>query len=237
MSNQEVATVGNSALVPMSDKYADEIAALKKAVEAPSAQRIKINKKGIYVMPDESEIGEEFRCVVLDFIPSQAWWEERFDSKNPAPPDCAAISRDVTAFVPFNNAPKRQSDTCDSCPQFKWGSDPIGGKGKACKSSRVLAVLPVDDPDGEIHLVTVSATGIKPWDTYISSLADNYNLPPYAVITTLKVAEAGNGHRVDVNVKDATMNELADAYNSRRLDASKILERDPDFGTREVGAE
>lgn len=237
MSNQEVAVVGNSALVPMSDKYADEIAALKKAVEAPNAQRIKINKKGVYEMPDGSEIGEEFRCIVIDFIPSQAWWEKRFDPKNPAPPDCAAISRDVSAFVPFNNAPMRQCETCNDCEQFKWASDPVGGKGKACKSSRVLAVLPVDDADADFHLITVSATGIGPWDGYISKLADDYNLPPYAVITTLKVAEAGASYRVDVNVKDATMNELAEAFQSRRKDAAKILERAPDFGTRDVGAE
>ncbi len=72
---------------------------------------------------------------------SKTWYEQGWDENNNNPPDCASAN----GIVPDQGVPKKQSEACANCPRNAWGSDPKGGKGKACGDHRRLAVVPKDD--------------------------------------------------------------------------------------------
>ena len=72
---------------------------------------------------------------------SKTWYENGWDENNTNPPDCASAN----GIVPDAGVPKKQSNVCATCPKNAWGSDPKGGKGKACGDHRRLAVVPLTD--------------------------------------------------------------------------------------------
>jgi hypothetical protein len=72
---------------------------------------------------------------------SKTWYEQGWDENNNNPPDCASAN----GIVPDAGVPKKQSNVCATCPKNAWGSDPKGGKGKACGDHRRMAVVPLKD--------------------------------------------------------------------------------------------
>jgi len=96
---------------------------------------------------------------------------------------------------------------CDDCPMNEWESDPKGGKGKACKEIRKLAILPVDALDLEdlgamggvnLAILRVPVTSVKNWGNYVKLLSASVKRPAYGVITEIKlVPHAGSQFKVE----------------------------------------
>jgi hypothetical protein len=64
------------------------------------------------------------------------------------------------------------------------------GKGKACNNGRLLAVLPPDATDETpIWLLQPSATALKGFDAYVTSVARTSQMPPISVVTTVSFDE------------------------------------------------
>lgn len=62
---------------------------------------------------------------------------------------------------------------------------------KACKNSRLLALLPVDaDDETPIMVLKVSPTALKAFDSYVASVARSFQLPPLGVVTEIGFDEA-----------------------------------------------
>lgn len=72
---------------------------------------------------------------------SKTWYEGGWDENNSNPPDCASAN----GVFPDAGVAKKQSNVCATCPKNAWGSDPKGGRGKACQDHRRLAVVPLSD--------------------------------------------------------------------------------------------
>lgn len=72
---------------------------------------------------------------------SKTFYINGWDENNNNPPDCASAN----GIVPDQGVPHKQADVCALCPKNAWGSDPGGGKGKACGDHRRLAVVPLTD--------------------------------------------------------------------------------------------
>ena len=86
-------------------------------------------------------------------------------------------------MVPSANAPNKQADNCQVCPNNQFGSK---GKGKACSNGRLLAVLPPDaDADTPMWLLAPSATAIKGFDGYVAGVARTFQSMPFGVVTTV----------------------------------------------------
>ena len=72
-----------------------------------------------------------------------------------------------------------------------WGSDPEGGKGKACKNVRRLAIIAATDLDkidkAEVAIAKLSVTSVKNWSTYANQVANALHLPPLGIITEMVV--------------------------------------------------
>lgn len=76
---------------------------------------------------------------------SKTWYENGWDENSTNPPDCSSAN----GVVPDNGVPKKQSNTCATCPRNQWGTAANGGKGKACGDHRRLAITPAADIPNE----------------------------------------------------------------------------------------
>jgi len=132
-------------------------------------------------------------CVVIQSIFENQLYEDRFDPNNPQPPICYALSETDDDLKPHPESAKPQAATCAECPNNAWGSDPGGGKGKACKNVRRLAIVAASDldvaklPTAEVALAKLPVTSVKNWSTYASQIANVLKLPPLAVISSMSV--------------------------------------------------
>jgi hypothetical protein len=131
--------------------------------------------------------------VVVNSIFENQLYEDRFDPNNPQPPICYALSENDEDLKPHPDSAKPQAESCEACPNNVWGSDPGGGKGKACKNVRRLAIIAASDldvgklPTAEVALAKLPVTSVKNWSTYASQIANVLKLPPLAVITNMSV--------------------------------------------------
>jgi hypothetical protein len=103
--------------------------------------------------------------VMLQVSPglSRIYYEKAYTEGDDAAPDCSSLE----GVVPDPDSPKKQSDTCASCPHQVWGSrvTDAGKKSKKCQDSRRVVVVPAEDipneKDGGPMLLRVPAASLK----------------------------------------------------------------------------
>lgn len=172
-----------TALVNMQDAIKKELAEIANRTGAPGGDQIRITQAKTFKLPDGTEMPGPLRVVIVDFITGRHFYDRPFDPKNPCPPACFALSVTPTGMAPPKDVPDRQCDTCSACPNNEFGS---AGDGKACKESRMLAVIPEDaDVNTEIAVLSVSPTALKAYDSYVRSLAASMQKAPFQVITEI----------------------------------------------------
>lgn len=170
-----------TALVNMQDAIKKELESLQSRTGSPGGDEIRVTQDKQFKLPDGTEHPGPLRLVIVDFVTGRYFYDRPFDQKNPCPPACMALSVQPTTMVPPKDVPDRQSDNCTGCPLNEWGS---AGDGKACKESRVLAVIPEDaDATTEVSVLKVSPTALKAFDSYVRSLANALGKAPFQVVT------------------------------------------------------
>jgi len=186
-----------------------ELDTLKDRVDPPSGFMISTKGK-TFTLPDGSADDGPLICVVLDWVTSNNYFEGLYNPKEPQPPVCFAIGREVATIAASKNAPKAQGTLCKECPKNEWGSDPQGGKGKACKNTRRLLVVPANATDKtQPWVLNVSPTGLKHFDKYINTLGD-VGTHPIEVVTKIsfEASEAYPSLRFEIDKKHDNLNMM-----------------------------
>lgn len=166
-----------------------ELAGLKEKVEPPSGFMISTKGK-VFTLPDGSSSAGPMDCVILDWVTANTYFKGLYNPKDVKPPDCFAIADEPANAVPSDRSPDKQHDTCKGCPKNEFGSDPQGGAGKACKNTRRLLIVPVSaDEDTQGWVISVSPTGLKHFDKYVNTLADQ-EVHPLQVVTEISFEES-----------------------------------------------
>lgn len=96
--------------------------------------------------------------IIVDWLvePSRKFYAAAYDKDAKATlPDC--WSNDGVA--PEAGASNKQSKSCAACPKNVKGSG-TGGKGKACRYERRLAVLVAGDPSGDIYQIAIPGASL-----------------------------------------------------------------------------
>lgn len=149
--------------------------------------------------------GNKMAVIVLDAIFENAFYEGEFDPDSPTSPTCFAFGRVEKELSPHEivvEAGSQQNEQCAGCEKNEFGSADKG-KGKACKNTRRLALIPagqfdakgkfklIDDPDyylkGEHAFIKLPVTSVAGWAKYVKQLKDAVGRPPYAMITQISV--------------------------------------------------
>lgn len=213
-------------VVQWKDRLAAEAKAVAKA-ERPSLSQIS-TRGGMLSYGGQPVQGNTLDAVVVGYVFENSWFKYAFDPNNPRNPDCYALALpdangEVALMAPHPSIEEPNHHECVTCPMFQWGSDPKGGKGKACKEIRKLALLPVSaltDPDAiqkaEVAVLRLPVTSVRNWKRYVQEVSALHMRPPWATITTI----APKPHmkfqfEITFNTKGLVADEYLDALAAR----------------------
>lgn len=171
------------------DEMLAKLAKKATSVEKPSSATIG-TRAGILTYGGQPVAGNKLQIIVLESRHVNKYYEDGYDSDNPKNPVCFAYSPDGENMVPHPKASKPQYDNCKDCPMNKWGSAGEGRKGKACKNTRHLAMLPMDVkaadiPTAEVAMISLPVTSVQNWSNYVHKLSTLFNRPPLGMFTTI----------------------------------------------------
>ena len=223
----------STAVVNIQDMLRKQAEANASRVEPGSGKSIRIGQDKSFTLPDGTKTRESLQLVVVDFVSRNEYYEGAYNKDDITPPNCFAIHPEPKQLAPSDNSPDKQCDDCASCPMNQFGSAPTGA-GKACKNTRVLAVMPPDaDDDTEIWTLKVSPTAIKVFDGFVAGVNRAFQLPPVGVVVTVGFSDAKDFPSLEFT--DPQLNENVAVHFGRQDEAREMLMREPDVSS--FGAE
>jgi hypothetical protein len=193
-------------------------------VAPPTGNGIRITQDKHFMLPDGTKTQGPLQLVVVDFVTRHMFYEGSYDPKNVVPPGCFAIGSNPKDMTPSDNSPNKQSTDCQGCPMNQFGSD---GDGKACKNTRLLAVLPPDaDENTPIWTLGVSPTALKNFDGFVQATVRAFGLPPIGVIVNVGFDDAVTYAKLTFSepVPNPQLNEMF----ARQGEAKELLMVEPD---------
>ncbi len=190
--------------------YDEELAAAA-AAQMKQARRVSmsssINTAGGLLQYNGAPIQDNtLDMVVLTAIAANVYYEGVFDASNPAPPTCYAFNFDEDELCPTDEVEERQdaisqppTTGCAKCWANQWNSADTG-RGKACKNSVKLALVPSDAvetaaalDESEVITLNVPVTSVKGWVNHQRDVSQRYALPTWGVHTNVSVTPNPKG--------------------------------------------
>lgn len=186
-------------------KFAEESAKMEE--NSGGGQFFSI-RAGVLSFQDNQLPNNEMAVIIIDSIIENTYYEGEYDPDVPAAPTCFAFGRVEDEMAPHKlvfEAGNQQCGTsglCDGCEMNEFGSADKG-RGKACKNTRRLAMIPVGrfTKDGSLDLIEdlehyqtvepgymkLPVTSVKGYSTFVKQVATSLKRPPFGIITKVKV--------------------------------------------------
>ena len=189
-----------SAANPFAGVEGFDVATNMDGVESVVLPRIEIaHQAGVYQFADgetekafEGRVIFTHRCNALWFPDAEGAPE---DEKRP--PDCSSSDglrpdseQASDAELEAGSRRCHQAATCAECAYNAYGSDLGGGRGKACKNMRRLALLLRGHRLP--HILTLTPTSLRAWDDLVTSLSDR-SIPYLAVVCSFALEVVARG--------------------------------------------
>jgi hypothetical protein len=194
-STQVAATMNTSPAAALPEELLAALAQDAKATSAterPSVSNISL-RAGMLSYAGEPVKGNKLGVVILFASHLNTFYSKAWDPDTPASPDCFALSTTGSNMVPHENVGEPLSAKCATCPKAQWGSDIRDGKpakGKACKETRRLVLIPAsaltsaeEVEMAELAMLRLPVTSVKAWANFVNTLDATVSLPYYAVVT------------------------------------------------------
>jgi hypothetical protein len=170
------------------------------ASEAPKGGFLSF-KGGNMTYDDNLIPGNTLDVVVIDFLLENAIFREKYNPAKTASPMCYALGRLEETLVPVEDCEDPQAPACGisgqegCCPHNEWGSDPEGGRGKACKNSRRIAIMAADVlPKGpeeikkaNVIMCKLPVTSIKNFSQFVNQCTKVLETAPFGVKVRMSV--------------------------------------------------
>lgn len=216
----------STAVANIQDMLRKQAEANASRVEPGSGKSIRIGQDKSFTLPDGTKTRNPLQLVVVDFVSRNEYYEGAYNKDEVTPPTCFAIHPEPKQLTPSDNSPSKQNDTCIGCPMNEFGSSPTGS-GKACKNTRLLAMLPPDaEDDTEIWTLKVSPTGLKAFDGFVAGVNRAFQLPPVGVVVTVGFNETKEFPSLEFT--DPQPNDNVAVHFARQDEAREMLLREPD---------
>jgi hypothetical protein len=141
--------------------------------------------------------GNNMDVVILYASYRNVWYAGAYDRENIKNPDCFSLSETDEGMVPDPVVKNPPNATCGGCPKNEWKSDVKAdgrvGKGKACKESRRLVMMPagaLDSVDAvkaaELAILDLPVTSAKNYNSLVNTVAATVGVPVWACVTNVK---------------------------------------------------
>ena len=201
-----VAPAASTELANWDEELAREAAAAAATEANAGGSEFFSLKAGVLSFGGNNLDGNQMAAVIVDSTFENVYYEGDYDPDNPQPPMCFAFARDESELAPHPTvveAGNAQHETCKGCPHNEWGSADKG-RGKACRNTRRLALLPagtfkgphkdqleVADEDyfekAPFGMLRLPVTSVKPYANFVKQVAGVLRRPPYSIITRIHV--------------------------------------------------
>jgi hypothetical protein len=174
-----------NALLDLQAQLRKELEVQKSTLPAATAGRISVKGKKFSIPGGRSSEGP-LSAIILDWRWQRNYFEGSYNPNAIAPPVCSSSNKIEGELTPSPTGSKIQYDgACELCPKNQWGSD-VNGKGKACKSSARLAIIPPDaETDTTPWMLDVAPTGLKGFVNYVNALQNVSGLLPLQIVTDI----------------------------------------------------
>lgn len=184
----------------------------------------------------------EMAVIILDGILENVYFEGQYDPDTPQQPKCYAYGRNDDDMSPHENVVKdglaECSESCADCPNNVFGSA-LTGKGKACRNTRRLALLPAGNfsksgefepfdedaiANGDFGYMKLPVTSVKGYATFVKQVAATMKRPPHGVITRVFTTDDKKSQfKVGFEVIDEVPNELMATVMERHKEAREAI--------------
>lgn len=198
-----------TSIVKWDEELAKMAEASKKMEESVASGQLFSFKGGVMTFNDAPMPDNQVPVIILDSVLENVYYEGKYDSDNPSPPTCFAFGRDDKTIKPHisvievGQSMAGASGLCAGCEMNEWASADTG-RGKACRNTRRLAVVPAghftkegkftwfDDPDeclekASIGFMKLPVTSVKGYAAFVKQIASALKRPPLGVVTKVKV--------------------------------------------------
>lgn len=155
-----------AALVSIQEQIAAQIARQNETAQGLRSSGSYIGFKNAQLKVDGIAIpANQLDVRVLAALSERAWYSKDFDADAVQVPDCYALDNDV----PHEQASNPQADSCAECKHNKWGSA-VRGKGKACRESARVIVIPANVPlaSAQMYTAKVPVTSLSTVTSFTS---------------------------------------------------------------------
>jgi hypothetical protein len=216
----------STALTSIKEQLKKELQTIGKSVPAMTGNSISVSGK-IFKLPNGHTSPGPFEAVVLDWRNFYRYYPPgaEYNAQNPKPPTCFALNRELGLMVPHDDADDPQNENCATCKHNQWGTDPRGGKGKACENRVKLAVVPADaTDDADVYVLGISPTAVKHWATYVHGL-EAVNKHPIELVTVLSFDP--NQSYPTVRFTSKAAHDRLEVFWALRDKAQAILDQPP----------
>lgn len=212
----EVPEAPKTAIMSIQEQIAQQLARQNEAAQSLRSSGSYIGFKNAQLRVDGIAIpANQLDVRVLAALSERAWYSKDFDADAVQVPDCYALDDDV----PHDQAKNPQSGSCAECAHNKWGSA-SRGKGKACRESARVIVIPANVPlaSAQMYTAKVPVTSLSTVTSFTSRCGQANKLMG-EFVTKLSVTEDKKTffkvHLVPVEVTaDMDMAALLKAQNA-----------------------
>lgn len=211
-----------------------------EAKDAAAEERPAVSKLstagGILKYGGDPVPGNNMDVIILCASYRNVWYSGAYQRDNIKNPDCFALSKSDEGMVPDPVVANPPNPTCGGCPKNQWKSDVKAdgtvGKGKACKESRRMVMMPAAAAleggangvqTAELAILDLPVTSAKNYGAFVNAVAATVGVPAYACVANVKVQPSKNQFEVVITplrvVPDA---DTIRALKKRVEDAWKI---------------
>lgn len=148
-------------------------------------------KNGVFSFNGEV-LGEDLQVVILGGVRENAYYEGVYNPAAPEGPSCFALdlAGDESEMAPPTDLKTKQADKCSDCWANVFGSDDRG-RGKKCKNTVRVAVLPNsgDPAEVDIAVLRVPPTSLGLWSKYAAKLIKGLKRPLFSALTNIHIKD------------------------------------------------
>jgi len=185
----------------------------------------RISIKGRRFTLNDAKLGREMKVVVLEAIYANEKYDGKYREDKASIPACYAFSTDGEDMAPHEDAPSPKADACEGCEFNEWGSG--GGRRKACKQGRHVAVIHVDDlediENAEIATLNIPPASAKNWGSHVKEVKAKLSRPFYGIVTEVSFDMDADYPTLLFNSDEKLDREQVTAIKERRAEALETL--------------
>jgi hypothetical protein len=160
------ATPTGTAVLSIQEQIAQQLARQNETAQGLRSSGSYIGFKNAQLKVDGISIpANQLDVRVLAALSERSWYSKDFDADVVQVPDCYALD----SGVPHLESSNPQADSCGDCPHNKWGSA-SRGKGKACRESARVIVIPANVPlaSAQMYTAKVPVTSLSTVTSFTS---------------------------------------------------------------------